>query len=408
MPGRNLPTFTVAEVQSHKTRKSCYVTVGTNVYDVTDFLDAHPGGAQFILDFAGKDVADILKDQDSHTHSEAAYEILDDSLIGFLPSANGNGHAAKKGAAAPVATALDDEMMIDEKGRKVHKRTGMANAEDMGVDTDAQEDYKTHKFLDLNRPLFKQIWFGGFSKDFYLDQVHRPRHYKGGESAPLFGNFLEPLTKTSWYVIPILWLPLISYGTYLASQGFETPLEVIPMWLFGLGFWTIIEYFMHRFLFHLDEYDSPRHSDHSVHPLSKFSLTDLLCSRWLPDNRVGITLHFTLHGIHHYLPMDKNRLVMPPTLFLALAIPFYKFAHTVIFWNWYMAVAAFCGGMFGYVCYDCTHYFLHHQNLPLWYPALKKYHLEHHFLDYQNGFGVTTRFWDRIFGTEIVPVIKAQ
>ncbi len=106
--------------------------------------------------------------------------------------------------------------------------------------------------------------------------------------------------------------------------------------------------------------------------------------------------------------MDKYRLVMPPTLFLALAIPFYKFAHTVIFWNWYMAVAAFSGGMFGYVCYDCTHYFLHHQNLPLWYPQLKKYHLEHHFLDYQNGFGVTSRFWDRIFGTEIIPVVKTQ
>merc|ERR1712093_854608 len=33
-------------------------------------------------------------------------------------------------------------------------------------------------------------WHVGFSKDFYLEQIHRPRHYKGGESAPLFGNFL--------------------------------------------------------------------------------------------------------------------------------------------------------------------------------------------------------------------------
>lgn len=83
--------------------------------------------------------------------------------------------------------------------------------------------------------------------------------------------------------------------------------------------------------------------------------------RYLPDNRVGITAHFLLHGIHHYLPMDKYRLVMPPTLFIALATPFYKLAHTVFFYDWYAATAVFCGGIFGYICYDLTHYFLHHK-----------------------------------------------
>src|SRR5258707_15189470 len=50
-------------------------------------------------------------------------------------------------------------------------------------------------------------------------------------------------------------------------------------------------------------------------------------SRKMPDNRVAITMHFLLHGIHHYLPMDKLRLVMPPTLFLALATPFWHLAQ---------------------------------------------------------------------------------
>lgn len=59
--------------------------------------------------------------------------------------------------------------------------------------------------------------------------------------------------------------------------------------------------------------------------------------------------------------MDKYRLVMPPTLFTALATPFWSVAHGIIFWNWHAAVAAFCGGVFGYTCYDMTHYFLHHQ-----------------------------------------------
>lgn len=59
--------------------------------------------------------------------------------------------------------------------------------------------------------------------------------------------------------------------------------------------------------------------------------------------------------------MDKLRLVMPPTLFIALAVPFYRLAHTVFYWDWYVATAVFCGGIFGYICYDLTHYFLHHK-----------------------------------------------
>ncbi|KAL1877545.1 hypothetical protein VTK73DRAFT_8603 [Phialemonium thermophilum] len=382
MPSRTLPTFTLADVQSHNTKKSCYVTLGDNVYDVTDFLDSHPGGADLVLQYAGKDIAEILQDGTSHAHSETAYEVLDDSLVGHLATKKSapNGSAANGSAVNGHAANGKAKTSATPKTPGPHPRTGMSSEEDLSKETDIDTDYKTHKFLDLNRPLLPQIWNSGFKKDFYLDQVHRPRHYKGGESAPLFGNFLEPLTKTPWWVIPIVWLPPIIYGTYLASLGFQYKLALAPWWMAGFGLWSLVEYIFHRFLFHLDDY--------------------------LPDNRVGITLHFLLHGVHHYLPMDKYRLVMPPTLFFALCSPFWKVAHFVIFWDWHVATAVYCGAIFGYVCYDLTHYFLHHQNLPLWYKSLKKYHLEHHFLDYNNGFGVTTRFWDRVFGTELVPVVK--
>ncbi|KAI0970864.1 inositolphosphorylceramide-B C-26 hydroxylase [Xylaria arbuscula] len=375
MPARTLPTLTQAEVESHNSTKSCYVTVGTNVYDVTDFVDAHPGGASLILDYAGKDIAEILKDEDSHAHSEAAYEVLDDSLVAFLVSPKlAPSKQSQKNAADP---------QINEKVTPtIHPRTGMSCEEDLSKDTDLNQDYKTHKFLDLNKPLLMQVWFGGFSKAFYLDQVHRPRHYKGGASAPLFGNFLEPLSLTPWWVVPLLWLPADAYGTYLAAQGFENYGALAASWLLGLFIWTLVEYILHRCLFHLDYY--------------------------LPDNRVGLTLHFLLHGVHHYLPMDKYRLVMPPTLFLVLATPFWKLAHALFFFDWYLATAIYCGGIFGYVMYDMTHYFLHHQNLPLWYKGLKKYHLAHHFLDYELGFGVTSAFWDRIFHTELPTVAKTK
>lgn len=40
--------------------------------------------------------------------------------------------------------------------------------------------------------------------------------------------------------------------------------------------------------------------------------------------------------------------------------------------------------------------------LPPFYATLKKYHLEHHFADYNNGFGVTSPFWDWVFGTQLL------
>lgn len=59
--------------------------------------------------------------------------------------------------------------------------------------------------------------------------------------------------------------------------------------------------------------------------------------------------------------MDKYRLVMPPALFLILATPFWKVAHSILYFNWYAGTTAYCGGVFGYICYDLTHYFLHHK-----------------------------------------------
>ncbi|KAF9446519.1 hypothetical protein P691DRAFT_803851 [Macrolepiota fuliginosa MF-IS2] len=43
------------EVAKHNSRDSCWIIVHGNVYDVTEFLDDHPGGSKIILKYAGKD-----------------------------------------------------------------------------------------------------------------------------------------------------------------------------------------------------------------------------------------------------------------------------------------------------------------------------------------------------------------
>ncbi|KAJ7734000.1 FMN-dependent dehydrogenase-domain-containing protein [Mycena maculata] len=42
-------------VAQHNNRESCWIIVHGKVYDVTDFLDDHPGGSKIILKYAGKD-----------------------------------------------------------------------------------------------------------------------------------------------------------------------------------------------------------------------------------------------------------------------------------------------------------------------------------------------------------------
>ncbi|KIW87384.1 uncharacterized protein Z519_12020 [Cladophialophora bantiana CBS 173.52] len=44
-----------SEVARHNNRRSCWIALYGKVYDITDFLDAHPGGPQVLLRSAGQD-----------------------------------------------------------------------------------------------------------------------------------------------------------------------------------------------------------------------------------------------------------------------------------------------------------------------------------------------------------------
>ncbi len=267
MSSRILPVISPSEIASHNTSESCYVTRGSNVYDVTSFLDDHPGGGDLILKYGGKDVEQIMNDEISHVHSEAAGGVLHDLLCGFKTDefslneeATPNNMSARTSLLPTINGVVNQQQQKQQNGAPlengvplVSPRTGMSSAADLSVATDASEDYKAHKFLDLNKPLLMQVWHGGFSKDLYLEQVHRPRHYPGGKSAPLFGNFLEPLSRTAWYVVPMVWLPPVAYGTYLAYLGLPSFFQLALYWFTGLGLWTLVEYGLHRGLFHVDK-----------------------------------------------------------------------------------------------------------------------------------------------------------
>ncbi|KAG7099346.1 hypothetical protein E1B28_001202 [Marasmius oreades] len=48
-------TLSLQTVGEHNTAKSCWVIINNKVYDVTEFLNEHPGGSAIILKYAGRD-----------------------------------------------------------------------------------------------------------------------------------------------------------------------------------------------------------------------------------------------------------------------------------------------------------------------------------------------------------------
>jgi cytochrome b involved in lipid metabolism len=56
-------TFTAADVSSHNSAASCYTSVNENVYDVTSYINKHPGGSEAVLSLCGKDGSSAFNDQ---------------------------------------------------------------------------------------------------------------------------------------------------------------------------------------------------------------------------------------------------------------------------------------------------------------------------------------------------------
>nr|AAM27441.1 microsomal cytochrome b5 [Phaeodactylum tricornutum] len=77
--------YTLDEISQHTTTESCWLIIGNasnggpKVYDVTKYLDDHPGGAEVMLDVAGQDADEFFEDIG---HSKEARAELKNYLVG--------------------------------------------------------------------------------------------------------------------------------------------------------------------------------------------------------------------------------------------------------------------------------------------------------------------------------------
>ncbi|XP_012134991.2 fatty acid 2-hydroxylase isoform X2 [Megachile rotundata] len=238
-----------------------------------------------------------------------------------------------------------------------------------------EEKYQEYEnLIDWNAPILRQV---GTLGDRYWEWVNLPVN----RQIRLFqSNYLEILSITPWYLIPIIWIPVCV--AFLCLGWVQAPedhsgnllLQAAVSYVFGLFLWTVMEYVLHRKLFH---FKPPANS------------------------KILISLHFLLHGIHHKTPFDDRRLVFPPfpgllTTRLVLALYRTLFPPAMV----YFIIA---GTATGYLCYDLTHYYLHHgaPTFGTYFYNLKRNHNYHHFSHHELGFGISSKIWDYVFGTSI-------
>lgn len=189
------------------------------------------------------------------------------------------------------------------------------------------------------------------------------------EPKAIFKNpVLELLTWTS-FPVHLIWYGLIILSFFLLGLW----IVALNLWnallLFASGFlmWTLLEYLMHRYIFH-----------------------------FVNDNKSIQRFHFIFHGIHHDNPTEEKRTMMPPIPGLLIGGLYLGFFY-LIFGNLSFFITS--GIIAGYLLYSSIHYSIHMFKAPRGLEPLWAHHLIHHYQDDSCAYGVSSRFWDRVFGT---------
>ena len=139
----------------------------------------------------------------------------------------------------------------------------------------------------------------------------------------------------------------------------------------GCAAWTLVEYAVHRWIYH------------------------------------NVVYFDKLHDAHHEEPKS---LIGAPSFFSIILI------FVVFYCPLYFANPAFAGGftsgiLLGYLSYQLVHHASHHWTLRpgSWLYRARLRHMAHHYRNVEGNYGIVTGFWDRVFATTVEPARqKAQ
>lgn len=160
------------------------------------------------------------------------------------------------------------------------------------------------------------------------------------------------------YGVAIVGLPAF----LMLAQPLRAWPELAALVLLGLAGWTLVEYAMHRFILH------------------------------------GLAPFRGWHAQHHARPTAR---IASPTILSAGLIFGLVFLPVLVLADVWSACALTLGLLIGYFGYAVTHHATHHWNIDSpWLKRRKRAHALHHHLARPGSYGVTSSFWDQVFGSD--------
>lgn len=205
---------------------------------------------------------------------------------------------------------------------------------------------------------------------FNLIDKPRPAHPARGTPRLFKNDLIEAFSHIKPSHVLATWVPIVSFLYYLSYTRGVTPLQMVGLTAAGWFVWTLVEYLLHRYIFHFE-----------------------------PHGETQEQVAYLIHGIHHDYPWDADRLVMPPLVSIGVgAVLWFPIQFLV---GQPYNLAFFCGIAIGYVAYDLIHYATHH-NKPKTAVGryLRAYHMVHHFKTPLRRYGVSIPLWDYVFRTQ--------
>ena len=185
---------------------------------------------------------------------------------------------------------------------------------------------------------------------------------------PFLNKLIHTHPLIAIFLYYLISLAIVIYGIVVMPLNLVDGLEKLLILLGGILLFSLVEYCVHRFMYHSGE-----------------------------DYKDEKNWQYKVHGVHHEHPREKDLLALPIPLALALLPVFY------LLFSWPMGNQVyffFPGFLSGYASYLFIHYIIHTRQPPknalgyLW-----KHHLKHHYACDDRAFGVSSPLWDYVFGT---------
>jgi 4-hydroxysphinganine ceramide fatty acyl 2-hydroxylase len=186
-------------------------------------------------------------------------------------------------------------------------------------------------------------------------------------------SFKEELYRFRSFLI----FPVIAFVLLWVSMDAEPsrrPSELLWILPIGILTWTLLEYCLHRFIFHIQV------------PLRDPRLREIVNAS---------------HLAHHASPRDRGKVLVRPGYGLVVSSILYGLIY-LLTRSVFLTSGLVAGVWAGFLYYEAVHYRVHFSLSGSGFIARqRRTHFYHHFTNNKRCFGVTSPLWDYVFGTTL-------